>query len=90
MILCGLKCGWKLRNVTTKTQRNYLFAPSNTTYATQWYATVNGDYVGLGASTEECFIAGYFNTASAINAINFKCSSGNFDGIVSLYGISKT
>ena len=68
----------------------YLYAPSSTTYVKQFYATVNGSYVGLGPATEECFIGGYFNTTSAINAINFKCSSGNFDGTISLYGISKS
>ena len=37
---------------------------------------------------QDCFGAGYFNTTSAINAISFKVSSGNFSGKVKLYGVS--
>jgi hypothetical protein len=32
-------------------------------------------------------MAGYGNTTSAVNAINFNMSSGNFDGTIYLYGI---
>ena len=33
--------------------------------------------------------AGYINTTSAINAIQFKMSSGNIDsGVIKLYGVS--
>ena len=33
-------------------------------------------------------LSGYFNTTSAIDAIQFKFSSGNIDsGIIKLYGI---
>jgi|TARA_R100000234_G_scaffold71809_1_gene44198 hypothetical protein len=35
----------------------------------------------------ESFFSGYFNTTSAINAIQFVQSSGNFDGTIKLYGI---
>ena len=35
------------------------------------------------------FPAGYFNSTSAIDAIQFKMSSGNIDaGVIKLYGIS--
>ena len=38
-------------------------------------------------STDQ-YIAGYGNTASAINAVRFKMSSGNIDaGDICLYGI---
>ena len=40
--------------------------------------------------TQEAFVAGYFNTTTAINAVQFTMSSGNFDGTIALYGISKT
>ena len=33
------------------------------------------------------FVAGYGNTTSAINAIQFKMSSGNIDGTILMYGI---
>ena len=34
-------------------------------------------------------VGGYFNTTSAIDAIDFKFSSGNIDsGVIKLYGVS--
>jgi hypothetical protein len=37
------------------------------------------------------FFAGYVNTTSAINAIDFKFSSGNIDdGIIKMYGVAKS
>jgi hypothetical protein len=33
------------------------------------------------------YVAGYCNTTSAVNAIDFKMSSGNIDGTIYLYGI---
>ena len=33
------------------------------------------------------YVAGYGNTTSAINAIQFKMASGNFDGTILMYGI---
>ena len=62
-----------------------LFNPSSTTYVkhficnSNWYRTDNISFNG--------YMAGYGNTTSAINAIRFKMSSGNFDGTISLYGI---
>jgi hypothetical protein len=32
--------------------------------------------------------AGYVNSTSAVNAINFKFASGNFDGKIKMYGIA--
>ena len=35
------------------------------------------------------FIAGYFNTTTAITRVQFKMSSGNIDsGVIKLYGVS--
>ena len=63
----------------------YLFNPSNTTYVKHFYSTFNAyqhhDY------TMETFAAGYINTTTAIDDIQFKMSSGNFDGIISMYGV---
>ena len=67
----------------------YLFNPSNTTYVKHFYATANGHNVlvsSTGGSANN-FIGGYFNTTSAIDALNFKMSSGNFDGTIKLYGV---
>jgi hypothetical protein len=34
------------------------------------------------------YVAGYFNTTSALNAFDFKCSSGNIDdGTIQMFGI---
>ena len=63
----------------------YLFSPSSTTYVKHFYATSNLLYA-LDASTNY-FTAGYFNTTSAINAISFKPVTGNFDGVIKMYGV---
>ena len=65
----------------------HLFNPSNTTYVKHFYTTVNCSYQsGFPASTNQ-FAAGYFNTTTAIDEISFKMSSGNFDGIIKMYGV---
>ena len=66
----------------------HLFAPSSTVFMKQFYTRAN---VNNGDEyTNNTFIGGYFNTTSAINAISFKMSSGNFDGTIKMYGISKS
>jgi len=66
----------------------FLFAPSNTTFVKHFMfrmAEVNGGDVIVDMHT-----AGYFNTTSAINAIQFKFASGNIDaGTIKLYGIGE-
>ena len=38
--------------------------------------------------TRDVYAAGFFNTTSAINAIQFKTSSGNIDaGTIKMYGV---
>ena len=63
-----------------------LFNPSSTTYVKHFIASTN-NYRGTGAYNYNNYIAGYGNTTSAVNAIQFKMSSGNFDGTIYLYGI---
>ena len=41
-------------------------------------------------TSDNPYVAGYVNSTSAVNAIQFTMASGNFDGIIKLYGISKT
>jgi hypothetical protein len=36
----------------------------------------------------DCFIAGYFNTQTPLTRFQFKMSSGTFDGVIKLYGVS--
>ena len=64
----------------------YLFRPSNTVHTKHFVATTNtstsDDY------SIQSYIAGYFNTTSAIDEIQFKFSSGEIQGgSISLYGI---
>ena len=35
----------------------------------------------------QVFAAGYINTATAITQIEFKMTSGNFDGKIKMYGV---
>jgi hypothetical protein len=64
-----------------------LFAPSSTTYVKHFYGTCN--HVEHGTTSMNGFVAGYVNSTSAVDAINFKCSSGNIDaGTIKLYGVS--
>jgi hypothetical protein len=63
-----------------------LFNPASTTYVKHFISrthhSFNLDY------PFSSFIAGYGNTTSAINAVQFKMSSGNIDdGTILMYGI---
>jgi hypothetical protein len=62
-----------------------LFNPSSTTYVKHFISQVN--HYSQDDFTLNTYIAGYGNTTSAINAIRFQMSSGNFDGTIYLYGI---
>ena len=62
-----------------------LFDPSNTTFVKHFIAQFNGNNP---SESVHGFGAGYFNTTSAINAIQFKADSGNIDaGTFKLYGV---
>ena len=64
----------------------HIFNPSSTTFVKHFYSTSVGN-----GQAEDCmndYVAGYFNTTSAINAIQFKMRLGNIDsGVIKLYGI---
>ena len=65
----------------------YLFNPSSTTFVKHFMT------VSVGDSTPDYVYnirtAGYCNTTSAVNAVDFKMSSGNIDsGIIKMYGIA--
>ena len=63
-----------------------LFNPSSTTYVKHFI--INTNYCDHGDETDNGFYAGYFNTTSAINAIQFKMTSGNIDdGTILMFGI---
>ena len=63
-----------------------LFNPSSTTFVKHFMArTSDSDATDYQIDS---YIAGYGNTTSAVNAINFQMSSGNIDsGDICLYGI---
>jgi hypothetical protein len=62
-----------------------LFNPASTTYV-KHFISVSNIYVN-NDFTRNDFMAGYGNTTSAVNAVQFKMASGNFDGTILLYGI---
>ncbi len=68
----------------------HLFEPSSTTFVKHFIATSQGMFGPTSnAYSWNQYVAGYFNTTSAIDAIDFKFSSGNIDsGVIKLYGVS--
>ena len=65
----------------------HLFDPSNTTFVKHFIAKFNFYEADSGSNTY--YTAGYFNTTSAIDEIQFKMASGNIDaGTFKLYGVS--
>ena len=65
----------------------FLFNPSSTTFVKHFISTVNlythNDY------SMNSKMAGYFNSTSAIDAIQFKMNDGNIDsGTIEMYGIN--
>ena len=64
----------------------HLFDPSNTTFVKHYIA--NKQFYGNGDFSMNTFLGGYGNTTSAIDAIDFKMSSGNIDsGTIDMYGV---
>ena len=65
----------------------HLFEPSSTTFVKHFIA--NPQYTSASNLCMQTFVAGYFNTTTAITRLQFKMSSGNIDsGVIKLYGIS--
>jgi len=65
----------------------WLFNPSSTTYVKHFMARMENYQTSDYA--QDLYTAGYLNTTSAVNAIDFKMSSGNIDdGTISLYGLA--
>jgi hypothetical protein len=62
-----------------------LFNPASTTYVKHFMARTSANV--YFDSQQDFHIAGYCNTTSAINAVQFKMSSGNMDGTILMYGI---
>ena len=64
----------------------HLFNPSSTTFVKHWIAKTQ--FVHASDRSYSMGTAGYFNTTSAIDEIQFKMDGGNIDaGDICLYGI---
>jgi hypothetical protein len=64
----------------------HLFEPSSTTFVKHFMA--NPQYTTASNLCLQTFVAGYFNTTTAITRLQFKMSSGNIDaGTFKLYGV---
>jgi hypothetical protein len=64
----------------------YLYNPSSTVFVKHFIATTQ--FYQREDRSNNVFTAGYANTTSAIDAVQFKMSSGNIDsGVIKMYGI---
>ncbi len=63
----------------------HIFDPSDTSHVKHFMSRVQF-YEQSDFSIEQ-YVAGYFNTTSAIDAIQFKLLSGNFSGTIDMYGV---
>ena len=63
----------------------HLFNPSSTTYVKHFYSRLSSSHESPGELDN--YGAGYINTTAAITGINFKSSSGNFDGTIKMWGV---
>ena len=63
-----------------------IFNPSSTTFVKHFISRLNNSHAGDYSMDQ--FTAGYFNTTSSIDAVQFKMDSGNIDdGIIKMYGV---
>jgi len=64
----------------------HLFEPSSDTFVKHFISNTNT--IHSTKYSQNSYVAGYGNTTSAIDAVDFKMSSGNIDaGTISLYGV---
>ena len=64
-----------------------IFNPSSTVFQKQFMSTTNSNY--NSAMSINVFVGGYVNVTAAVDGVQFTMSSGNFDGIIKLYGIGE-
>ena len=64
----------------------HIFQPASTVFVTQFVsrfmAHVHDD------AAKGSFMGGYINMTDAVDSIQFKMSSGDFDGVIDMYGIA--
>ena len=64
-----------------------IYDPSNTTFVKHFMSNTN-EYQ-FENITMNCFVAGYFNTTTALTRVQFKMSTGNIDaGTIKMYGVT--
>ena len=63
----------------------FLFNPASTTYVKHFYSRFSA-YEQSNYKDDD-FAAGYINNTLALSEISFKMSSGNFDGVIKMYGV---
>ena len=69
----------------------HLFDPSNTAFVKHFISAISYEQKSGGGAVYQVnsYIAGYGNTTSAVDAVQFSMSSGNLDsGSISLYGVT--
>lgn len=65
-----------------------LYNPSSTTFVKHYVSQLSGMNFQSPPQATNYFTAGYFNTTSAINAVQFKMSSGEIQGgTIDLFGV---
>ena len=62
----------------------HLFNPASTTYVKNWNSV--GQCMGAAPGSLISYGAGYINVTAAVDEIQFKMNSGNFDGTIKMYG----
>ena len=63
----------------------HLFNPSSTTYVKHFYGTTH--YYHSADTAYSAYVGGYVNDTTAVDDIQFKMSSGNFDGTIKMWGV---
>ena len=63
----------------------WIFGISSTTFVKQFFSQVHA--YNQDDASASAFVAGYFNSTSALDAFQFKQRTGNFSGTIKLYGI---
>ena len=66
----------------------HLFSPSSTTYVKHFISCNSNSHDTTTPLIVNNYLAGYVNSTSAVNAIQFKADSGTFDGTIYMYGIA--
>ena len=64
----------------------HLFSPASTTYVKHFYSTTSG--FERRDRSQATYGAGYVNSTAAVTQAVFSVASGNFDGVIQLYGIA--